>query len=127
MRKLLAFAGLVVLFLPIPRADARPPSEVDALAVSQGLAGDLQKDPPGPPGIHFVFGHGVVDAEFRGKEGGGDEYFEAVHGADSAIWTGHYLAAESYRYAVTRTEESKRSVLAAFQAIEDLVDVTGQD
>lgn len=116
--------GILLLISPI-FAEARPPTEVEALAVSQGLIGDAQKDPPGPFGNHFPFGYGALDAEYKPLPD--NSYFEGVHGADSAIWTGHYLAAESYRFAVTRTPEAKQAVLLVFQAIQDLVDVTGQD
>ena len=54
MRKLLALAGVGVVFaslqFPVTPAHARPPTEAEALAVSQGLVGDLQLDPPGAPG-----------------------------------------------------------------------------
>ena len=46
---------------------------------------------------------------------------------DSAIWTGHYLAAESFRYSVTRSEAALDGVRAALAGIRSLVDVTGQD
>jgi hypothetical protein len=46
---------------------------------------------------------------------------------DSAIWTGHYLAAESYRWAVTRSPESREQVMAALNGIRKLVDATGTD
>jgi hypothetical protein len=46
---------------------------------------------------------------------------------DSAIWTGHYLAAESYRWAVTRSPEAREQVMAALNGIRKLVDVTGTD
>lgn len=46
---------------------------------------------------------------------------------DSAIWTGHYLAAESFRYAVTRTPESLAAARLALRGIQTLVDVTGTE
>lgn len=46
---------------------------------------------------------------------------------DSAIWTGHYLAAESYRWAVTRSPEAKQNVMDALNGIRKLLDVTGVD
>ncbi|MCW5980129.1 MAG: hypothetical protein KIT09_18750 [Bryobacteraceae bacterium] len=46
---------------------------------------------------------------------------------DSAIWTGHYLAAESFRYSVTRWEDALDNVRAALAGIKSLVDVTGGD
>src|SRR5688500_7159822 len=46
---------------------------------------------------------------------------------DSAIWTGHYLAAEAFRYAVTRSPEALAAARLALRGIHSLVAVTGQD
>lgn len=46
---------------------------------------------------------------------------------DSAIWTGHWLAAESYRYAVTRDPAALVAARQALAGIQMLVDVTGAD
>jgi len=46
---------------------------------------------------------------------------------DSALWTGHYLAAEAYRYAVTGSSDALANVNAAIQGIKMLLDVTGND
>jgi uncharacterized protein (TIGR03437 family) len=46
---------------------------------------------------------------------------------DSAIWTGHYLAAEAFRYAVTHSPESLAAARLALKGIRTLVDVTGPD
>ncbi len=46
---------------------------------------------------------------------------------DSALWTGHYLAAEAYRYAVTKDPEALANVNSAIQGIKMLLDVTGND
>jgi hypothetical protein len=46
---------------------------------------------------------------------------------DSAIWTGHYLAAESFRYAVTHTPESLAAARVALKGIRTLVEITGPD
>lgn len=45
--------------------------------------------------------------------------------ADSAIWTGHYLAAEAFRYRVTRSEEALANARRALSGIRALVYVTG--
>ena len=44
---------------------------------------------------------------------------------DSALWTGHYLAAEAYRYAVTSSPGALANVNHALQGIKMLLDVTG--
>jgi len=46
---------------------------------------------------------------------------------DSAIWTGHYLAAEAFRYAATNSPDALANVRLALNGISLLVDVTGQD
>jgi hypothetical protein len=46
---------------------------------------------------------------------------------DSALWTGHYLAAEAYRYAVTGSADALTNVNDAIQGIKMLLDVTGNN
>jgi hypothetical protein len=46
---------------------------------------------------------------------------------DSAIWTGHYLAAESYRYKVTNDPAALANARKALAGLQSLVDVTGTD
>src|ERR1700734_1817727 len=46
---------------------------------------------------------------------------------DSALWTGHYLAAESYRYSVTADPAALANAQAALAHLTMLVDVTGTD
>jgi uncharacterized protein (TIGR03437 family) len=46
---------------------------------------------------------------------------------DSAIWTGHYLAAEAFRYTVTRNPEALEAARKALRGIASLVTVTGED
>jgi hypothetical protein len=50
-----------------------------------------------------------------------------VRCGDSALWTGHYLAAEAYRYAVTGSPEALANANNAIQGIKMLLDVTGND
>jgi uncharacterized protein (TIGR03437 family) len=44
---------------------------------------------------------------------------------DSAIWTGHYLAAEAYRYRVTSSADALNNARQAIDGLKGLVDVTG--
>ena len=46
---------------------------------------------------------------------------------DSAIWTGHWLAAEVFRYKVTRTAEALEATRLALRGVKSLVDVTGSN
>jgi hypothetical protein len=44
---------------------------------------------------------------------------------DSAIWTGHYLAAEAFRYKVTGSSDALNNINNAISAIDNLINVTG--
>ena len=44
---------------------------------------------------------------------------------DSAIWTGHYLAAEAFRYRVTGAANALSNINNAISAIDNLINVTG--
>lgn len=44
---------------------------------------------------------------------------------DSAIWTGHYLAAEAFRFKVTQSADALQNVNKALAGIKSLADVTG--
>jgi uncharacterized protein (TIGR03437 family) len=46
---------------------------------------------------------------------------------DSATWTGHYLAAEAFRYKVTRSAGALNNARRALAGIQVLVDATGSD
>jgi len=46
---------------------------------------------------------------------------------DSAIWTGHYLAAEAFRYKVTQSADALINIQNAIAAIDTLINVTGGD
>ena len=46
---------------------------------------------------------------------------------DSAIWTGHYLAAEAFRYKVTGDPAALTNINNAISAIGNLINVTGGD
>jgi uncharacterized protein (TIGR03437 family) len=44
---------------------------------------------------------------------------------DSALWTGHYLAAEAFRYKVTQAPDALNNLTAAIDGLKGLADVTG--
>jgi len=46
---------------------------------------------------------------------------------DSAIWTGHYLAAEAFRYKVTGSADALANARRAYLGIQYMVDVTGNN
>jgi hypothetical protein len=56
-----------------------------------------------------------------------DEILTYTRCGDSAIWTGHFLAAESFRYNVTGSPEALDNIMRALHGIRTLIDVTGED
>lgn len=56
-----------------------------------------------------------------------DEIVSYSRCGDSAIWTGHYLAAQAYRYNVTHSDQALDNIRAALHGIRILFDVTGND
>jgi hypothetical protein len=75
---------------------------------------------------HMPFGT-ILDPIFAAPVSApnGDQIVGYTHCGDSAIWTGHYLAAEAFRYNVTKSPEALDNVRAALAGIESLLDVTG--
>ena len=93
-------------------------SEVDALTIS----GNIQQ-------LHMPYGT-VLDPVFASSDPASPEYSNVVgytRAGDSAIWTGHYLAAEAFRYQVTRSPEALANARKALQGIHSLLDITGSD
>ncbi len=96
---------------PRPAFGQQPDLEKAALAISA----DIQKD-------HVPFGTlltAVYDQPAYGQ--GNIDHYED-HG-DSAIWTGHYLAGECFRYAVTKDPAAQANARKAIAGIQDLLDV----
>lgn len=58
---------------------------------------------------------------------GGAQIADYTRCGDSAIWTGHYLAAEAYRYKVTGSAEALNNVKNAIGAINNMIQVTGMN
>jgi hypothetical protein len=54
-----------------------------------------------------------------------DEIVSYTHAGDSAIWTGHYLAAEAFRYRVTANPVALDNIRATLAGIRSLVEITG--
>jgi hypothetical protein len=73
---------------------------------------------------HLPYG-AIVDPVFAAPES--LEITGYTRCGDSAIWTGHYLAAESYRWAVTRAPEAREGVMTALNGVRRLVEATGND
>jgi hypothetical protein len=86
-------------------------SEQDARAISD----NIQKR-------HLPYGT-ILDPVFASSES--DEIRSYARAGDSAIWTGHYLAAEAFRYRVTSAPDALDNVKRAVAGLRSLVDVTG--
>jgi hypothetical protein len=93
-------------------------SETDALTISTNIQ-------------QFHFGYGsILDPVFASSDPASPDYSRIVgytHAGDSALWTGHYLAAEAFRYQVTRSPEAFANAWRAVWGIRTLIDITGYD
>jgi hypothetical protein len=88
-------------------------AEADALAISANIQAR-----------HTPFGT-ILDPIFAFRAS--DQIIGYTRCGDSAIWTGHYLAAEAFRYQVTRAPGALDNVKSAIAGIQSLVDATGTD
>src|SRR5579863_9908822 len=86
-------------------------AEADALAISANIQAR-----------HLPFGT-ILDPIFVSPSS--DQIATYTRCGDSALWTGHYLAAEAFRYQVTRSPEALNNVRNAVAGIKSLADVTG--
>jgi len=103
--RLLAFTLLTALTLPA--------SEPDALAISDQIQAR-----------HLPFGT-ILDPFYASSSS--TEITGYTRCGDSAIWTGHYLAAEVFRYRVTRSPAALANATRALAALDGLVEVTGNN
>jgi hypothetical protein len=77
--------------------------------------------------FHMPFGT-IMDPVFASSDPASPDYSLIVgytRAGDSAVWTGHYLAAEAFRYQVTRSPEALNNAWRAVWGIRSLIDVTG--
>src|SRR5215475_13300648 len=85
-----------------------PAAESDASAISANIQAR-----------HFPFGT-ILDPVFAAPDS--DQIVGYTRCGDSAIWTGHYLAAESYRYKVTQSADALANARKAVNGLQLLVD-----
>ncbi len=100
-------AGLTVAAFTF-RAQA---TEADALAILANIQA-----------THLPYGT-ILDPIFAGPTS--NQIIGYTRCGDSAIWTGHYLAAEAFRYQVTQSADALNNVKQAIAGIKSLLDVTG--
>lgn len=101
------------LSLAVIAATGALSAEPDALAISANIQAR-----------HLPFGT-VLDPMFASATS--DTITGYTRCGDSAIWTGHYLAAESFRYKVTADPAALANASRALAGLELLVNVTGTD
>ena len=93
-------------------------SEIDAVNISK----NIQQ-------FHMPYGT-VLDPVFASADPASPDFSLIVgysRAGDSALWTGYYLAAESFRYRVTGSVNALDNVWRALRGIRSLLDVTGTD
>lgn len=105
MKVLLAILSLVM-----------PAFAVNADSVAVAISAGIQAR-------HMPYSTGILDPIYASPTS--DQIVDYTRCADSAIWTGHYLAAESFRYNVTGDPDALANVKGAVAAIKALMDVTG--
>ena len=88
-------------------------SEADALAISARIQS-----------IHMPYGT-ILDPIYNTSSS--EQIRAYTRCGDSALWTGHYLAAEAYRYNVTKSPDALANVKNAMAGLKSLVDVTGNN
>jgi hypothetical protein len=91
------------------------PDQADADAIAANIVA-----------LHMPYGT-LADPGFASADPTSADYNTVVsynRTGDGAIWTGHYLAAQAFRYAVTQSADALDGVHAAVNGIQSLVDVT---
>jgi uncharacterized protein (TIGR03437 family) len=86
-------------------------TEADALAITANIQAR-----------HLPFG-AILDPVFTLTDS--DQIASYTRCGDSALWTGHYLAAEAFRYKVTQASDALNNVKQAVTSLKGLADVTG--
>src|ERR1017187_3573495 len=108
MRALLACVTTVLMW-----ASAGQTSQTDALAISANIQAR-----------HMPFGT-LLDPIYGSPAS--DQIVGYTRCGDSALWTGAYLAAESFRYNVTRSADALQNVKSALAGLKALTDLTGDN
>ena len=108
MRAILACVATVLFWASAGRA-----SEPDALAISANIQAR-----------HMPFGT-LLDPIYASPTS--DQIIGYTRCGDSALWTGAYLAAESFRYKVTQSADALQNVKSALAGLKALADVTGDN
>ncbi len=111
MRNLLSIASSVCVAILLAGPQAARAAEGDALAILANIQAR-----------HLPYG-AILDPIFALTDS--DQIADYTRCGDSALWTGHYLAAEAFRYKVTQAPDALANVTAAIAGLKGLADVTG--
>lgn len=103
--------GMLQLMLLLAAGVPAYGSEQDALSISNNIQA-----------LHMPY-NVIIDSVFATPTS--DEVVSYSRGGNASIWTGHYLAAEAFRYKVTNSPEALDNLRRALRGIRSLVDVTG--
>ena len=103
--------GMLQLMLLLSATVPAYGSEQDALSISNNIQA-----------LHMPY-NVIIDPVFATPTS--DEIVGYSRGGNASIWTGHYLAAEAFRYKVTNSPEALDNLRRALGGIRSLVDVTG--
>jgi len=101
------------ILLLVAAAGTSLASESDALAISAAIQAR-----------HLPYGT-IIDPVYAAPDS--DQISSYTRCGDSALWTGHYLAAEAFRYKVTGSQDAFANIQAAIAGIKSLADVTGNN
>jgi hypothetical protein len=102
-----------LLLLAFSAAGRVVASEADALAISANIQSR-----------HLIYDT-ILDPVFASPSS--DEIVSYSRCGDSAIWSGHYLAAEAFRYSVTHSPDALANAWRVVLGIRGLLDVTGNN
>jgi len=136
MRKLpyalLAFAGAIACsdggLSPDPTTAAPPSLAVSAPAPTEAAALDIDRIIQERHWPYLT----LLNPRFMTGDSTSPDFMTLApsgytQAADNAIWTGHYLAAESFRYRVSASAGALANARKALAGITALIDVTGTD
>jgi len=110
--------GLILALFVFALVRTACASEQDAIRISL----NIQQ-------LHMPYGT-IIDPIFGSTDPTSPDYSTIVaytRAGDSAVWTGHYLAAEAFRYQATRAPEALENAWRAVRGIRSLLDVTGNN
>jgi len=111
MRNLIRFMSAACLTLLLVGSQPACAAEGDALAILANIQAR-----------HLPYG-AILDPIFTLTDS--DQIGSYTRCGDSALWTGHYLAAEAFRYKVTQAPDALANLTAAIDSLKGLTDVTG--